>query len=202
MDADRAREEAERILSQDKYQPARRGPAEGLLERFGDWLVDVFGPVLRPIGRALGAVWESLFGRLTLLALGLAVVAVIVVLIGRRRRVRAVGRLSPGALFAEDDDPDVLEAEARRAAAAGDHGRAVRLRFRAGLVRLHRGGKVRIRPSMTTREIGRAVASERFDDLGRTFDRVVYGDDEAAPADSAAAEDGWRSVLVDVGRRP
>ena len=154
--------------------------------------------IVRPFGQFFAWLWRNLAGRILIVVLLAGAVIALVVLGGRRRSASAVARHHRDGLFAEDDDPAALEREATAAAARGDHSLAVRLRFRAGLVRLHRDKAVPIRPSMTTREIARTVRLRPFDELGRTFDRVTYGDEPASPVDDDAAREGWRQVLAEV----
>ena len=73
------------------------------------------------------------------------------------------------------DDPKALDRRAAEAEAAGDLEAALRLRFRAGLLRLDARGAISFRPSISTHEVRRALRSEDFDALAATFDDVVYG---------------------------
>ena len=57
------------------------------------------------------------------------------------------------------EDPAALERDADRAAAAGEWETAVRLRFRAGLLRLDARELIEYRPSLTTGEVADAVGS-------------------------------------------
>ena len=61
------------------------------------------------------------------------------------------------------EDPAALEREADRAAAAGEWETAVRLRFRAGLLRLDAREVIEYRPSLTTGEVSDGVGSPAFD---------------------------------------
>ena len=72
-------------------------------------------------------------------------------------------------------DPRALDRRADAAEAAGDLETALRLRFRAGLLRLDAARRDRFRPSISTYEVRRALHSEDFDALAATFDDVVYG---------------------------
>ena len=76
-----------------------------------------------------------------------------------------------------------LERLADEAEAAGAFEQALRLRFRAGLLRLDDGGAIDYRPSISTREVSRKLRSEDFDALATTFDDVVYGGRAAEDAD-------------------
>jgi hypothetical protein len=88
------------------------------------------------------------------------------------------------------DDPDALEAAAARAEARGELATAVRLRFRAGLVRLDRDAHaITYRPSMPTAVVRSELASPTFDELADTFESITYGSE---PADARATEDARR----------
>ena len=93
------------------------------------------------------------------------------------------------------DDPQALEREAERAERDGDWERAVRLRFRAGLLRLDRRQVLVYRPSLTTGEVARAVESPAFREVGDRFDEIAYGGRPAEREDAEAARRGWAEVL-------
>ena len=81
------------------------------------------------------------------------------------------------------DDPAALEREADRAAAAGEWETAVRLRFRAGLLRLDARELIEYRPSLTTGEVAAAVGSPTFERVGADFDAIAYGGRAAGEQD-------------------
>ena len=76
---------------------------------------------------------------------------------------------------ARDEDPRALDRRADAAEAAGDLEAALRLRFRAGLLRLDARGAIEFRPSISTVEVRRTLHDDDFDALAATFDDVVYG---------------------------
>ncbi len=197
IDPDAARGAARDILGDRRFrhEPAPRplrGPLEWLgrrLQTAGEWIARV----LRPVP---GWVW---------LGLAIAVVAAIVariIVVALRRRVSGDrrGRVSSG-LDAEPEDPDALDRDADDAEQRGDLDRAVRLRFRAGLVRLGDRGAIAYRPSVTTGEVRQVLGSDTFDELACTFEGVAYGGRAARPPDVDAARREWPRVLDDVGRR-
>ncbi len=77
----------------------------------------------------------------------------------------------------------------------------MRLRFRAGLLRLGDKGAIRYRPSVTTGEVRRTLSSTTFDDLAGTFEAVTYGGRTAAQPDVDDARRAWPRVLEETGRR-
>src|SRR5207253_451373 len=149
-----------------------------------------------PIGRWLGLVPGWFW--LVVLGLVVAAVAAIAVIASRRRR-RGVTRAPAGkplVTAAEDsEDPSELERAADAAERDGDLARALRLRFRAGLLRLGDRGAIRYRPSVTTGEVRRTLTSRRFDDLAGTFEAVTYGGRSAERPDVDASRREWPSVL-------
>ena len=74
---------------------------------------------------------------------------------------------------------------------------ALRLRFRAGLLRLGRARVLPLRPSLRTREARRALRSSRFDRLARDFDEVVYGGRSPSAADVETARTEWPRVVAE-----
>jgi hypothetical protein len=120
--------------------------------------------------------------------------------------VRDRGRERPGgrrAGFAADavTDPGELEALAEEAERRGQLAEALRLRFRAGLVRLDLMGALELRPGLTNRAAARTLRSSRFDGLAVDFDEVVYGGRPATADDVGEARSGWPLVLQEARRR-
>jgi hypothetical protein len=198
VDPDAARDAARHILSDRRYRAeAAPRPLRGPLE----WLGDRLRPVLERIGDVLGYVpsWLALA-----LALAFVVGAVArVVVVSRRRRVTG-GVPGAGADAPAPDgheDPAALERAADEAERDGDLERALRLRFRAGLLRLGDRGAIRYRPSVTTSEVRRALGSETFDELAGTFDAVAYGGRPAGAPDVDTARREWPHVLDEAKRR-
>jgi hypothetical protein len=196
IDPETARDQARDILDQRRYQPADvPRPFEGAL----DWL----GDRLRPIGDFFDRLLSSWPGRLALIAGLIALVAVVTTAIARRR-----GRgVSPGGgrgrrrIGEESLDPGQLERDADAAERRGDLDLALRLRFRAGLLRLDAAGAIRFRPSLTSGEVRRRLRLPTFDDLALTFDEVAYGGRRASAGDVGTAREHWPRVLADARRR-
>ena len=117
-----------------------------------------------------------------------------------RRRASAAARAAR-ARAPTREDPAALERDADRAAAAGEWETAVRLRFRAGLLRLDARELIEYRPSLTTGEVADAVGSPTFERVGADFDAIAYGGRPAGEQDEAASREGWQRVLSEAGTR-
>jgi Domain of unknown function (DUF4129) len=186
-----ARRQAQEILDEPRFEGAEvPRPFAGALE----WLGDRLQPIadwLEELGtQAPGgpiALWLVLAG-LVVLAAGTITSTTI------RRRAIAIERARAAALPATAD-PRALERDADRAERDGDWERAVRLRFRAGLLRLDRRHVIEYRPSLTTGEVARAVRSRAFTEVGERFDAIAYGGRRAERQDAEHARRGWAEVL-------
>jgi hypothetical protein len=195
VDPDRARDDVRGVLDDRRFHndPAPR-PFRGPLE----WLGDRLAPIGRWIADVAGAVpW---FVWLTIV---LAVTAGFVAWMLKRAQRTGSRRAADGthAGASAVEDPTALERAADEAERNGDLDRAVRLRFRAGLLRLGTGGAIAYGPSVTTSEVRAALGSETFDDLAETFEHVAYGGRRAAAPDVEAAREAWPRVLEQARRR-
>ena len=196
VDPDQARDQARQILGSRRYKPADvPRPFEGVL----DWL----GDRLRPIGDFFSRLTESLAGKIVLAAVLAGIVTVVVLLVARRRAATEAG-IGAGRRRGGRDkslDPARLERDADAAERRGDLDGALRLRFRAGLLRLDRAGAIRFRPSITTGQVARRLRLPAFDDLAVTFDAVAYGGRHASATDVSTARAAWPRVLEQAGDR-
>ena len=71
----------------------------------------------------------------------------------------------------------------------------MRLRYRAGLLRLRDRDAIEYRASLTAHQVSDQLDSERYDELAERFEGVAYGEQEASAEDSAAAAREWREVV-------
>lgn len=191
IDPDAARSEARKILSGRRFraEPVPR-PLRGVLEWVGNRLNGIatfVADVLRPIP---GPTWVAL-----------AVIGIVIAgLMFARLASRPGGRVNRrgtrlGAEAESSDDPDALEAAAAEAERSGDPSAALRLRFRAGLLRLDERGAIMFRPSLTTNEVRTLLGSETFEDLASVFEEVAYGERKAEADEVAEAREAWQRLL-------
>ncbi|MCZ7535545.1 MAG: DUF4129 domain-containing protein [Acidimicrobiia bacterium] len=192
-----AREDARRILEDRRFrsEPVPR-PFRGPLEWLGDRLQSLarfVADLLRPVP---GPTWVAL-----------AVVAVVVAVLllvrltSRPGAVRLRGGSAERRIDAESEDPEALEAAAADAERRGDLSAALRLRFRAGLLRLDERGAITFRPSLTTGEVRRLLGSETFEEIAAVFEEVAYGGRDAVPEEVAGARDSWPRIVREARSR-
>jgi hypothetical protein len=187
-----AREEARHILAERRFHGTS---VPRPLHGFFSWLTRHLHFVAR------GFDWLSLKvgGQLWLWTIIAVVVLVIAAFVTRqlaRRRVEVEARGSRGRRE-RGEDPAELERLAGEAERRGDLEVALRLRFRAGLLRLGRARVLPLRPSLRTREARRTLRSSRFDRLARDFDEVVYGRRSPSAADVETARTEWPRVVAE-----
>jgi hypothetical protein len=193
---EQAREQARQILSERRFHGTSLPRP---FHRSFSWLADRLHFIARGwdwLAAKVGGAWVlwAIVGGLvlTFVVLGAARLA--------QRRAEAevlgFGRRARG----RSEDPAELERLADEAERRGDLEIALRLRFRAGLLRLGRARALPLRPSLRTREARRALGSARFDRLARDFDEIVYGGRAPREADVEAARSEWPQVVAEAGR--
>ncbi|HEX8743637.1 MAG TPA: DUF4129 domain-containing protein [Thermoleophilaceae bacterium] len=196
-----ARGEADEILSDNRYEGSDLPrPFKGVL----DWI----GDRLEPVGEWIENAFDDLAGvtpggDVTLWSVTAALILALLATLGSRTlRDRAEEGAEARASAARPDreTPASLERAADRAEREGDHEAALRLRFRAGLLRLDARHAIAFRPSISTREVSRALGSPEFDQLAALFDGVVYGGREASAEDVERSRRGWEAVLRETPR--
>lgn len=192
------RSEAREVLSQRRYREQEvPRPFAGvfaflgrLLEPVGDAFTAAFRFLARLLPGGDSSVW-AVFG--LLVVVGAAAVSL---RLGRRRAQASEQGTTQSRLRSLDER--ALERAADAAAQAGDHGKAVRLRFLAGLLRLDKADAITWRPSLITSEVEARICSPEFESLARSFEEIVYGGRAAVPEDSERALTGWQRVLQEV----
>ena len=196
-------------------QPALRAPAAStrtiLSERRfrGSSVPRPLHRPLRWLGRELHRAYDRVTSRLPggarffwILVAGavVALAAFVASSLGRRRGGRLVEAGTPSGRRSSED-PRRLERQADEAERAGDFERALRLRFRGGLLRLVGADAIPPRASLTNGEIARRLRSPSFRELAHDFDEVVYGRRAAGGQDVARARDRWPRVLEEARGR-
>ncbi len=121
--------------------------------------------------------------------------ALVAVLLGSRLGGVVVER-SARSRAESGPDPRELERLAEEAEGRGELELALRLRFRAGLLRLARIEAVPQPETLTNGQLVRLLGSEHFGPLARDLDEVVYGGRAASRADLEHARAGWPLVLA------
>lgn len=182
------RRTAQEIVQRPEYQ-LEPGEDHGLT--LLGWLLDLFWWLMTPIRalfEALHAIWPPLAWLIIILLLVIlvALVAHIVYTFKQALARRVPGRLDVGRDGAPPD-PAALERQAREAASAGDYIGAVRLLFRASLVRLQQAERRPLRRGTTNRELLRRYQSSPIVEALRLFvemiDRKWYGHETCTPTD-------------------
>ena len=187
---DQARAEAQRILSERRFHETELPrPLQGVL----DWLGDRLRPIGDLVDRVLpggdNIVWLVVATAVLLLAIFLATRLV-------RRRGPGAERGRAEARGVANLDAAQLEQEANAAENAGDLERALRLRFRAGVLRLMERRQLEDATSITTGALVRRFRSDAFAAGARSFDEVVYGRRQPTPDDARRVREAWEAVLA------
>jgi Domain of unknown function (DUF4129) len=189
-----AREEARRILAEDRFhetelpRPLRR-PLEWLGDRL-EPIWELVEPIVEPLSEVSWLVW---------LALAVAVLLVVMWLAARlvHQRGPAAPRVRTGSSVEEESaDAATLERLADAAERAGELERALRLRFRAGILRLVERRQLDDPEVVTTGSLARTYRSEPFSAGARAFEEVVYGRRAPTPEDVRRVREGWQAVLA------
>ena len=196
VDPDSAREAARDILRRRQF---RSSHTPRPLRKPLNWLGDRLTGITHWFGRVLSHLPSALLFFVAVVAVALALVFITAKVRASHGRPepRARGRDRDGAA---GEDPAELERAADAAERAGDLDVAVRLRFRAGLLRLGQRGAIHYRPSVTTNEVRGVLGSATFDELARTFDAIAYGGRDAAAPDVDAARREWPRVVAGAGK--
>lgn len=187
------RQQAAAILRESRFhQSGLPRPLYGVFRVLGGWLAPVGNWVVSVISDIVGFLANNP-GVAALLALVVVLFGVLSAVSLRRRHVRR--RSVVQASVMSSDDPLELRRLAEAAEAAGDGAGAVRLYFRAGVLRLQRGGRLPDRPSLTIGEARRRMRSADFEAAARSFESVVYGLRPATATDVHSAKQSWLEPL-------
>jgi hypothetical protein len=194
--ASEARRRAREVLAERRFEErAALRPFREPLQWLRDRLRSAVDPVVSRLAPHVPGGRSTVWTLLALVTVGLA--AALGSRLVRRRAAESAGRARAAA--AGPLDPRRLERDADAAERRGELERALRLRFRAGLLRLQRAEAIPARDSLTSGEVARRLRSPDFDRVAATFDEVVYGRRRPQPADVEASRRAWSRVLETVG---
>lgn len=141
-------------------------------------------------GRGLSSVLQALIGLAIIVALALGARF----FISRRSASTPKEKSQRSAAPAQIDVGAIVE-EAERASRAGDYATAIRLRFKAGIARLGRRGVIVGGEHTTNLRISDQLGLEEFDRLASSFERVVYGGQEADAGTDDESRTTWPAVI-------
>lgn len=195
-----ARQQARAILAEARFRsPAIPRPLHGVLHTIGEALESPLNALNELVSRlAVGTPGGSATVWGALAALVLAVSGVLAL-----RRARRSLRVADVTYPARGLGLQMSAAELLRAAEAAERegcaADAVRLHFRRGLLLLMESKRVSNAPAMLTTDVSRALGSEQFDALARTFDEIAYGGRAATGQDVDASRRGWSTLLRSIG---
>lgn len=205
VDPNAARDAAREILRGREFRPAGSPkPLEGVVTWIGDRLNgiaegigDFFSGLFKPLFELLPGNWGLVLG--IMLCVG---IAAFVIWLVSRNMVRApkIAATTPNRA-APANDPNDLEAAAQRAERDEQFDLAIRLRYRAGLLRLDRAGVIELQPWNTAALLTRKVASPRFDRITDTFEAIAYGGRPATGTQVNTVRAEWSTLLTEVSHR-
>jgi hypothetical protein len=184
---------ARHILSERRFTGSSvPRPFTGILGWLGRRL-SFIGHLVNRLGRVVPGGDTSVWIILSLVVVAIAAVAATRVAQRREGRLLVLERHHRRRQL---EDPAKLEREALEAEERGDFEQALRLRFRAGLLRLGRADRLPLRDSLTGGQAAGLLHLDEFDALVRDFDEVVYGRRAAGRDDVARAREEWAQVLA------
>ena len=187
---------ARHILSERRFTGSSvPRPFKGVLGWAGGKLSFV-GRFVDRLGRVVPGGAASVWVILSLLVVGIA--AAVATRVAQRREGRMLV-FERHQRRRQLEDPATLEREALEAEELGDFEQALRLRFRAGLLRLGRADRLPLRDSLTGGQAAGLLHLDDFDALVRDFDQVVYGRRAPGLEDVARAREKWTRVLARTG---
>jgi hypothetical protein len=196
-----ARGDAHDIVSSKRYEGSDLPrPFKRVLDRIGEWLQPARDWIRNAFDDLAGVIPG---GDITLWSITAGLLLALLATLGSRTlrdHAQAGAEARDAAARPGRRTPAELERAADQAERDGDLEAALRLRFRAGLLRLDARHAITFRPSISTREVSRALNSPEFDQLAALFDGVVYGGREPSRVDIEASRRGWDTVLKETPR--
>jgi hypothetical protein len=191
------------VIERPEFQVKPQSPRSALL----DWLVDVLDRILAPLFRYFGGLWAMspplAIGVIVVLTLLLVALLLHIVYTFRQvldRRAKAL-QLSDSTLAAID--PRTLELNAEEAAHRHDYIDAVRLVFRASLLRLEQRDRRGVRPGITNHEYLRRYRDTPTHELLGQFVEIIdakwYGGRACDCRDYALCQRAHEQLRAEVG---
>ncbi len=205
LDSDDLQARAEAIVSGSAYTGERESfltdnPVtrfiDDVMQRIRDWL-SPSGEVGTGTPRTEVDPGRPSYGWLLLAALLVLAVAVAAVI--AKRRLRAETDQQRAIDVEHRGDAGELEDLAKAAEGAGRFEEALRLRFRAGLMRLDDLEVIAYDPALATGAVRSAVHMGEFDAVASQFERVAYSDYAPQRTDVTSHRQGWQTVLGELG---
>lgn len=192
-------EEIERAVADELAQPKYRLGAPWWT-RLIEWLEQVWVRIVEWMTDASDYVGGPVIMAILVGGVVLAVAALLTFNLGKRRARRVDERIRREHEAARGLDPVSLEQAAESAQARGNHAEALRLLFRAALIRMDRLGLIDLRPGTTSGTVASSLDSSEFDRVATRFDSVVYGGKPASADDVSMVRQMTRSLLEGVQR--
>lgn len=193
-----AREAARSILSERRFHPSPvPNPLHGVLVWVGNAISDPLGAISRLIGDAGRSLPVGVPG---VWAAAAVLVIVLTVFFAVRRARTRLDRAGGRAQAPAGPRPAELERAAERAEREGNWEQAVRLRFRAGLLRISEHDGRHYAETTPNHSLALLLGSQSLERLARRFDEIVYGGDEATAADAEDQRRAWPGVIAESGR--
>jgi Domain of unknown function (DUF4129) len=191
--AEAARHAAQSILSEGRFHSSPvPDPLHNTLVSIGRAVQDpfsAFGRLVNNLGTHFPGGGAGLW-----VAAAVLLLVVTAALTARRAKTRLDRSVAEGST--SSPGPAQLERAAERAERDGRWDEAVRLRFRAGLMRLGERSGLRNTDTTPNHSLARIVHSERLDQLSDRFDEIAYGGDDATAADADHQRRAWPEIIA------
>ncbi len=223
--SDSAREQAKKILSNEKYGSEDKQPLNKDVERLSDWLggkkagsntrddeqineqYSQPSPATTPaIASGLGGVGKIFLFILFAVMIGGLGYVIYLALRNRNKKKQhdeEVENIESLDIDWTDEekviehitDADLLEKMSNQAEEAGHLDLALRYRFRAGLLRLNDVHAINFHPSITNAQWQLVINNDAFDTLTKDFNDVTYGHKPCDISYLARARSEWARVM-------
>jgi hypothetical protein len=194
-----ARRAAAAIIAERRFHPSRLpDPLHGVISWVGNAVVDPFNA----IGHLVVHLGKIVPGGIAGVWAAAAALLIFAVWLSLSRRARyQLGQAFQELGIERRETPGELERAAAAAERAQDWDDAVRLRFRAGVLRLGERLELASTETVPNHMLGRRLRSRRFDSLAARFDEVAYGGGSATAADAEQQRREWPELLDETGKR-